>query len=132
MRLSSLREEWSIARRLLLWLPLLVLLAIALLGFVAAYQSPRSYLLDVGSPQDQAYVHNFHARLQDGARSYRWSDVYGYVSFPGLGGERPFTATLDVDTSRPALTSIFVNGEELFSDTLQPGWRTIILRVDST
>src|SRR5438552_9966720 len=131
MRLSSLFEEWGLARRLLLWPPLWVLLAVALLGFVTAYQIPHGYTVDVGSPQDQAYVHNFHARLQEGSRNYRWSDVYGYVSFPGLGGARPFTAALVLDPSRAAPVNVFVNGEGLFSGTLQPGWQSITLRVDS-
>src|SRR5437879_1791665 len=82
------------ARRLLLWLPVWIVLALALFGMLAAYQIPRSYTIEVGTPQDEAYVRNFHARLEEGGRAYRWSDVYGYVLFPGLGGSRPFTLSV--------------------------------------
>ena len=95
------------------------------------FQVPHTYAIAVGTPQDEAYVQNFHARLSDGERSYRWTDVYGYVSLPGLGGSRPFTVTIDMDPGRPAPITLFVNGVQFFSKTLQPGWTTVVLRVDN-
>src|SRR5690349_5416860 len=88
-----LRCEVRALLALLKWwvlLPLVLFLAVAFL----LYQTPGTYLVDVGSPPDEAYTLNFHTRLSEGATTYRWSDVYGYLLFPGLGGSRPFTATI--------------------------------------
>src|SRR4029453_8939569 len=114
---------------LLRWWGLWVVLILFVSGLVVAYQTPRSYLIAVGTPSDEAYVRNFHARLDDGGTPYRWSDVYGYVTLPGLGGARPFTATLMLDTAREAPVHIFANGEQMLSETFEPGWRTVMLRV---
>ena len=43
-----------------------------------------------------------HIVLDDQGRPFRWSDVYGYVLFPGLGGSRPFTLSVALDPGRPA------------------------------
>src|SRR5438445_8537619 len=102
----ALCDELALAASLLLWPPLWLLLALALLGLLLAYQVPHSYAIDVGSPQDQAYVRNFHTRLQEGPQTYRWSDVYGYVAFPGMGGSRPFTVALALDPERRADVAI--------------------------
>src|SRR5207249_8936460 len=64
-------------------------------------------------------------------RAYRWSDVYGYVLFPGLGGSRPFTLSVDLDPPRPAPVTLIVNGEQVYSQTLLPGWQTVALHVDA-
>lgn len=126
-----LRSEALVALRLLRWLPVWAVLLLFLVGMVAAYQAPHSYKIDVGSPQDEAYVRNFHARINDTEPSSRWSDVYGYIAFPGMGGARPFTATITLDTARTALVTIFINGEEMLKGTFEPGWRTLTLRIDS-
>jgi hypothetical protein len=129
-RPGTLASELALAGGLLAWLPVWLLLAAGLAGLVGAYQVPNTYEIDVGSPSDQAYVRNFHTRLEDTGRTYRWSDVYGYVLFPGLGGSRPFTATVELDPARPARVTLIVNGSPLFEGTLQPGWQEIALRVD--
>jgi hypothetical protein len=128
----ALRDELPVARRLLLWLPVWIVLGVALAGMLAAYQVPRSYSIGVGTPQDQAYVRNFHARLGDGGKAYRWSDVYGYVLFPGLGGSRAFTLSVELDPLRPAPVTLIVNGEQFYSETLLPGWQTVALHVDAS
>src|SRR5688500_18488651 len=104
-RLASLARAYS---GLIRWLPawLLPLFVVALM--LAAYQSPVAFTVDVGSAQDQAYTRNFHSRVADGGRDYRWSGVYGYVALPGVGGGRPLTATLTLDSERPAPVSIIV------------------------
>lgn len=129
---GGLVGELATARVLLTWLPIWSLLVGFLVGLVAAYQSPHSYSIDVGSPRDQAYVRNFHTRLAEPGHTYRWSDVYGYVSFPGLGGARPFTVSVELDPARVAPVTLIVNGVSLFSETLQPGWRTVVLAIDAT
>jgi hypothetical protein len=97
---------------------------------VASNQTAGRFNVDVGTPSDEAYVRNFHGRLLDGATPYRWSDVYGYVSLPGLGGSRTFTVTIMLDTARTAPLQIFVNGEQLIDRTYTAGWRTLTLRID--
>src|SRR4051794_15926137 len=79
------------------------LIVLTLLGATAAFQVRHGYAIDVGSPADQAYMHNFHDRRTDSVdgRSFRWSDVYGYVSLPGVGGGVPFTVTLTLNPARP-------------------------------
>src|SRR5438067_8752039 len=98
----SLGQEVAFARTMLGWLPVWALLLVALGAIFVAYQRDHNYLIELGTPRDQAYVRNFHARLSEGDRSYRWSDVYGYIKLPGLGGSRPFTVTLDLDAARVA------------------------------
>ncbi|HET6312834.1 MAG TPA: hypothetical protein VFH60_03285, partial [Chloroflexia bacterium] len=110
------------------WLVLLLVVA----GSVAAYQRPATYVVDVGSRQDQAYTRNFHARLEEPGRTFRWSDVYGYVTFPGVGGARPFTVTVALDPARPADVEIFVNGDRFFAGDVGPGWREFAFPVDES
>src|SRR3712207_6848277 len=43
--------------------------------------------------------------------SYRWSDVYGYVTLPGVGGGRPFTVSVELDPARTASIKAIVNGQ---------------------
>src|SRR5947209_1522803 len=128
---STVKQELSFARKLLAWPPVWVVLAATLVGMAAAYQVTRDYTVYVGSPQDEAYVRNFHPRLDEGGRAYRWSDVYGYVLFPGLGGSRPFTLSVALNPPRPAPVTLIVNGEQFYSQTLLPGWQTVALRVDA-
>jgi hypothetical protein len=127
MRSSEARLLLLLLNRLPVWL----LLAAFVAALVLAYQKPQSYQVDVGTPQDQAYVVNMHSRLQEeGGQTYRWSDVYGYVRFPGLGGQRPFTLTVELDPARVAPVTLIVNGATLFTGTLQPDWQTVALRAD--
>lgn len=128
----NLLSELAIARSLLLWLPIWLLTSAFLVALAALYQIPHSYTIDIGSPSDQAYVRNFHARLSDARHTYRWSDVYGYLSFPGLGGSRPFTISVEFDSVRTAPVTLIVNGVSLFSRTVHPGWQTVTLAVDSS
>ncbi|MDQ3930966.1 MAG: hypothetical protein M3328_17710, partial [Chloroflexota bacterium] len=128
--LAWLRVEVAMWLRLLRWWPAWAALAVTALGLTLAYQVPHTYAVDVGSAQDQLYVRNFHGRSEEETPSYRWSGVYSYVAFPGLGGSRPFTATLTLDPKRAAPITIIINGETMFEGELQPGWRTITLPVD--
>ncbi len=123
------------ARTLLALLKWWVLLPVVLLFLGTAfmlYQTPGNYVVDVGSPSDEAYTLNFHTRLSDGAVTYRWSDVYGYLLFPGIGGSRPLTATITVDMGRTAPLQVFINGTQTYSSTLAPGWNTLVMRLDGT
>ncbi len=131
MLLRALVEETRAVRSLLAWVPLWGFLASLLAGVVANYQIPRTYSVDVGSPRDEAYVRNFHGRLSDGSNAYRWSDVYGYVLFPGLGGSRPFTVTLQLDPVRKAKVTVIVNGMTGFEGSLEPGWQEAKVKVDA-
>ena len=125
-----LRGEAALWLRLLRWWPAWAVLVAALGGLTLSYQMPHTYSVDIGSAQDQLYVRNFHGRSEEGTPSYRWSGVYSYVAFPGLGGSRPFTASLTLDPERPAPVTIIVNGETLFDGELQPGWQTLTLPVN--
>jgi hypothetical protein len=111
-----------------MWPSLAFVVALA----VVAYQVPGTYVVDVGSPSDQAYTRNFHTRLDESGRTYRWSDVYGYVNFPGVGGSRPFTVTVVLDPERTAPIEIHVNGERFFAGEVAPGWRELTFAVDGS
>jgi hypothetical protein len=125
-----LRGEVATWLRLLMWWPTWAAVAGVALGLTVAYQVPHTYVVDVGSAHDQLYVRNFHGRSEEETPSYRWSGVYSYVAFPGLGGSRPFTASLTLDPERTAAVTIIVNGETLFDGELQPGWQTLIQPVN--
>lgn len=127
-----LANEMGYGVRLLRWWVVwpVVLLAVAM--SVVAYQLPGTYVVDIGSRQDQAYTRNFHTRLEEPGRTYRWSDAYGYVTFPGAGGSRPFTLTVSLDTERLAPVEIHVNGERLFADEVKPGWQELSFRIDGS
>ena len=112
--LRGLLDELAIARVLLAWLPIWLLLIGFLVGLAVAYQIPHSYSIDVGSPRDQAYVRNFHTRLAEPGHVYRWSGVYGYVSLPGLGGSRPFTMGVELDPARYFHDLFCLGGNGLF------------------
>jgi hypothetical protein len=115
-------------RSWVVWPVVLLVVAMA----VVAYQLPGTYVVDVGSRQDEAYTRNFHTRLQELGRTYRWSDVYGYVTFPGAGGSRPFTLTVGLDTGRPAPVEIHINGERFFAGEVKPGWQEFSFRIDDS
>jgi hypothetical protein len=129
-----LGSEARILARLLIHPLLWVLLALTIGGAVLAYQVPHGYAIDVGSPADQAYVHNFHDRRDDAAgRTFRWSDAYGYVILPGTGGGVPFTITLTLNPERDQTPlTLIVNGETFVQRPFAAGWQTITLPVDAS
>ncbi len=129
-----LGTEARILVRLLLQPLLWVLLALTIGGAVLAYQVPHGYAIDVGSPADQAYVHNFHDRRDAaGGRTFRWSDAYGYVILPGTGGGVPFTVTLTLNPGRDQIPlTVIVNGETFIQRPFAAGWQTITIPVDRT
>src|SRR5688500_11532847 len=112
------------------WTPAWLLPLLMLTVTVAAYQVPMAFTVDVGSPQDQAYTRNFHGRVSDTERDYRWSGVYGYVVIPGTGGGRAQTATLTLDSERPARVAVIVNGALLHEAEVDAGWQTITVTLD--
>src|SRR6266568_9394030 len=115
-----LDEALSIVRLLTrpaLWL----LIVMALVGAMAAYQVRHNYDIDVGSPSDRLLVRNFHdPRIEAGSqRTFRWSDAYGYVDLPGTGGGVPFTITLTLNPGRANVpVTLIVNGETFLQSTL--------------
>ncbi|MEP6774250.1 MAG: hypothetical protein ABJA50_01530 [Chloroflexota bacterium] len=127
-----LRGESSTLLSLLKWWVLLPVLLLFLGASFLLYQTPGNYGIDVGSPSDEAYTLNFHTRLSDGPTTYRWSDVYGFVLFPGIGGSRPFTTTLTLDMGRTAPLQVYINGTQMYSSTLASGWNSLVMRVDET
>lgn len=127
-----LRDEVGFYLRLLRWRAIWVVALVTVAASVAAYQRPGKYEIDVGSRQDQAYTRNFHTRLEESGRTYRWSDVYGYVIFPGVGGSRPFTLTVALDSQRPAPLEVHVNGKKFFAAHVEPGWRTLSFKIDES
>lgn len=130
--LTWLRDEGAGVVWLLRWRGVWLVLLLVAVGSVVAYQRPATYVVDVGSRQDQAYTRNFHARLEEPGHTFRWSDLYGYVTFPGVGGARPFTVTATLDPARPATVEIFVNGERFFAGDVGPGWREFAFPVDES
>jgi hypothetical protein len=127
-----LGSEARILARLLIHPLLWLLLALTVGGAVLAYQVPHGYAIDVGSPADQAYVHNFHDRRDDASgRTFRWSDAYGYVILPGTGGGVPFTVTLALNPGQPDVPlTLIVNGETFVQRPFAAGWQTVTIPVD--
>jgi hypothetical protein len=127
-----LGSEARILARLLIHPLLWLLLALTVGGAVLAYQVPHGYAIDVGSPADQAYVHNFHDRRDDASgRTFRWSDAYGYVILPGTGGGVPFTVTLTLNPGQPdAPLTLIINGETFVQRPFAAGWQTVTIPVD--
>ncbi len=66
---GQLRGRLGAHSGLVLWLPAWVLPAVIVVFTVAVYQSPLNFTVDVGSPQDQAYMRNFHSRVTE------WQDT---------------------------------------------------------
>lgn len=130
--LASLLAEARFFANALRWIPLWLLVLLSMGVAVAIYQTPHAYTVLVGAPQDQAYTRNFHTRLEENGQLYRWSDVYGYVLFPGVGGSRPFTVSTTLDPGRAATVSIFINGEPFVQRRLNQGWQTLTFHVDGT
>lgn len=129
--LAWLLSEARFLASMLRWVPIWLLVFVATGLAIALYQTPHAYTVLVGAPQDQAYTRNFHTRLEENGQLYRWSDVYGYVLFPGVGGSRPFTVTATLDPDRTAPVAIFINGERFIQRQLQPGWQTLAFYVDA-
>jgi hypothetical protein len=130
--LSWLVRETLTLARLLAWWPAWAAVAVLAVVLVFATQRPVTLDLDVGSPRDEAFVRIFHTRLEESGANYRWSDVYGYIALPGVGGSRPFTLGVTLDVPRPAPVTVIVNGETLFEEEVTPGWQTISVPVDET
>ncbi|HET9494763.1 MAG TPA: hypothetical protein VFR15_11075 [Chloroflexia bacterium] len=127
-----MRDELSALVRLLGWWPAWLLPVALAIAVVLLTQRPVAVEVDVGSPRDEAFVRNFHTRLEQPGATYRWSDVYGYIALPGVGGSRQFTVELTLDVPRPATVTVIVNGETLFDEEVSPGWRTVEVAVDET
>jgi hypothetical protein len=129
----ALLGSYLAPRRLLV----LVLLLLALAGgLVIAYQfPPAQYFVDVGAPDDEPYIANFHNASLDGKDSYRTTDYYSYVSIPG-SGSLPYTLSLRLDGSNPTnpaqpLTiTVFVGGVPVYSGRLKGGWQELSLAVN--
>src|SRR4051794_16848541 len=123
--MTALRTEGRLLvrllRRPLLWL----LLALTLLGAVAAYQVRHPYTVDLGSPGDAPFVRNFHDPLADTiqGRTFRWSDAYSYVALPGIGGGVPYSITLTFNPGRADVPlTLLINGETFLETRLRNGW----------
>src|SRR3954465_14886752 len=116
MASNSVSTIGRVLRRAVWW-PLALLLAVFIGLAVWVYQAPGGYSIDVGGLSDEAYTLNFHGRSGEVTPTYRWSDVYGYVTMPGLGGSRPFTVSTAIDPGRTAPVEVFINGEQFYSGT---------------
>src|SRR6476619_198948 len=124
MASSSVSAIGRVLRRAVWW-PLALLLVV-FIGLVAwVYQAPGEYSIDVGGLSDEAYTLNFHGRTGEVTPTYRWSDVYGYVALPGLGGSRPFVVSMAIGPGRTAPVEVIVNGEQFYSGTLDAGWHDL-------
>ena len=77
--------EWRYRHLFLLCLTLLVVLFELLL----VYHVRRSYVVDVGSPGDGAFLTGFWADEADTGFRYRWSKDYSEITFLGAGSARP-------------------------------------------
>jgi hypothetical protein len=130
--LEAIRGESATLARLLAWLPVWLLPVVLVAAVTLSTQRPMDFLLDVGSPRDEAFMRNFHTRLEEPGVTYRWSDVYGYIVLAGVGGGRPFTVDVVLDVPRPAPVTVIVNGEPMFDEEIRPGWQTITLQVNES
>ncbi len=101
----------KVVRERPLWLALLIgVLAIAL-----AYQSPRSFLVDIGSSLDEPYMVGFHEPEQNAEANYRWSTANSAAVFPGMG--KPLTSfAIHMQLSSgpaPTTVGVKVNGHDV-------------------
>lgn len=108
--------------------PLLWLVGLAaLIVLSAAFQTPYSYDVDIGSPSDRAFViDGLHDREKDDARTFRWTSERGRVVIPALtAGEWRLTLALNgwQPEGAPRL-GLEVNGVELTFKT-EPDWQTV-------
>lgn len=135
--MRELRLTFSALGSPALWAALFV----SLLAATAAYQTPFSYTLDVGTAQATPYLINFYPQQPIAGRAARWSHAYSYIRFPGVGGDRPLRVTLDFNPLRegvqnppPVHVIAFVGGEQLYDRTFQPGagWQNMSLDVDAS
>src|SRR4051794_3324290 len=62
-------------------------LALAVVLWSLAYQQKTAYTVDVGGPDDDAYVSGFNAKEHNQALDYRWSGSSSTIRFPGIGNE---------------------------------------------
>ncbi|MDQ6695808.1 MAG: hypothetical protein M3014_15590, partial [Chloroflexota bacterium] len=129
-----LRAESHIVRRLVARPLVWAVVALALLGLTMAYQVRHEYNIDVGSPQDQAYVHNFRdGELEQGTnRLFRRGGTDSYVALPGIGGGVPYSVTVTLNPGHPGVpVTMNVNGETFFQGTLLNGWQSYTFLIDA-
>jgi hypothetical protein len=109
---------------------LIVIILLALVAFIFAYQIKPAYFIDIGTRLDQAYLvpRSFFAKEPPEDKrppetiNYRWTRAESQLIFSGVGAQ-DFKVTLHLLVSdqdpNPALT-ILVNGQTLPPLTLPP------------
>ncbi len=133
--LRRLAPEARILGRLLARPLVWAIVALTLLGAVAAYQVRHAYDIDVGSPADQAYVRNFHDReaADSGGPTFRRGDTYSFLVLPGLGGGAPYSVTLTLQPGRPDVpVTVIINGQTFLQQPLPAQWARYTFAVDAT
>jgi hypothetical protein len=127
--LDAVREELGALVRLLAWFPVWLLPAALVAAIMLSTQKPVEFRVDVGTPRDEAFVRNFHTRLEEPGHTYRWSDIYGYIVLPGVGSAWSSRLTLGIDVPRTEAVTVIMNGTAVFEGEVVPGWRTLTTRV---
>ena len=128
-----LGPEARLIGRLLARPALWAVVALTLIGLVAAYQVRHAYSLDLGSPSDQAYVSNFQDRDQEpNGPDFRPSGLYSYIELPGLGGGVPYTLSVTLKPVRANLPiTLILDGATLFQGPISGTWQTLTFHIDS-
>lgn len=101
---------------------------------IGAFQVERPIDVKIGSIHAAPFVKNFHAREVDPAgTAYRWTHETSFLIFPGIGGGRARTLTVNLRTGRPGGTTrpvtVFVNGVEVNRLTASADWQTFTIPV---
>lgn len=96
---------------------LFLLIGVACLLFVLAYQVPTPYLIDVGARGDNPFVIAFNAPEKVQSTPFRWSKGKSQVRMPGLGVGAAGRLTLKMRAYRPYTVAprvnLFINGRAL-------------------
>ncbi|MBN1484751.1 MAG: hypothetical protein JXA37_08515 [Chloroflexia bacterium] len=130
-------------KRLLFERPLYLLLLLAALLGVAAYQVRRPQRIDVGGIHDVPYLADFHApepdrrQVPDPEQDFRWTREWVGVHLLGLG-RQPLELRLHLRGYRPTgieppQATLWLAGTAVLSTPVEPDWQVyrLVLPADS-
>ena len=116
------------------WQPAL-LLGVALLALVGAYQIERPIHVTIGGAHEHSFVSNFHDKEidADGTTRFRWTHATSFVIFHGIGGGRARAGDIRLRSGRPPgvmqPVTLLVNGVEVARDSVGADWQTVAFTV---
>ena len=81
-------------------LGLLLFLSLIVLFCVYRITLPSPIFINIGTEDDERYVHNFHFREQGGLYPFRWTRDSSYIKIPNVGS-LPLEIILAAGAARP-------------------------------